>query len=75
MNFMVWNDISPDRFMKSNLNDYIEYTDMHIARNQRNVTQMILGNPDVIEVVVQSSMMIIPPDVKKEFEALGGPDV
>ena len=70
MNYMEWNNISPDRGKKSNMAEYINYTDEHIARNQRNVTQMILGNPAVIEDVVQSSMMIIPPDVKKEFDAL-----
>jgi hypothetical protein len=58
----------------ANMNEYIEYTDRHIARNQKNVTQMILGNPGIIEDVVQNSMMIIPLDVKAEFNALEEPN-
>lgn len=75
MNYLEYNNISPDRWVPSDMKKYIEYTDEHIARNQKNVTQMILGNPGIIQDVVQNSMMIIPPDVKGEFDALEGADV
>lgn len=67
MDYLEWNNESPDRSQEPNIEIYNEYTDETTLRSQKIVTQAILGNPAIIEDVVRSSDTSMPLQDKVDF--------